>query len=83
MTLNRAHLWRGVGYALTAAWMIGILVVTDSDPAHPWFDYIFVVPLVGWIVAVGIGRLIAARRGPAVPPVDASPRKPRKPAGDR
>lgn len=75
MKLERGHLWRGIGYALTAAWMIAILVITDSDPAHPWFDFIFVVPLVGWIIAVGIARFATSRTGPSVPPIDASARK--------
>jgi len=67
------QLWRGIGYGLTAAWMVGILVATGSDPAHPWFDYIFIVPLVGWIVGVGVSRLAGERRQP---PPDA-PRRPR------
>lgn len=80
MRLASGHLWRGVGYGLTAAWMIGILVVTGSDPAHPWFDYIFVVPLAGWIVAVGVVRLVVQRKGSERPiDPDPPPRRPREP----
>ena len=75
MRLERGHVWRGIGYGLTAAWMIVILVITDSDPSHPWFDYIFVVPLVGWIITVGIARFATSRNGPPVPPIDASKSK--------
>lgn len=76
MKVTRSQLWRGIGYGLTAAWMIGILVVSGSNPADPWFNYIFVVPLVGWIIGIGIARLVAPPGGPKVPPVDASPRQP-------
>jgi hypothetical protein len=68
MKVAPGQLWRGIGYALTAAWMAGILIVTGSDPAHPWFDYIFVVPLAGWIVGLGIARFVADRRPPSPPP---------------
>ncbi|MEZ5668809.1 MAG: hypothetical protein R3F55_15475 [Alphaproteobacteria bacterium] len=71
MSLPRSQIWRGIGYGLTAAWMIGILVVSGSDPAHPWFDYIFVVPLGGWIVGLGVARLLA---GPPTPPPPDRPR---------
>ena len=66
------RLWTGVGYGLTAAWMVGVLVVTNSDPAHPLFDFIFVVPLIGWIVAIGVQRL-ARRRRPDPPNPDRDP----------
>lgn len=67
MKVSRGHLWRGIGYAVTAAWMVAILVVTGSNPAHPWFDFIFVVPLAGWIVGLGIARLVSGPRPPRPP----------------
>lgn len=75
MKVTRSQLWRGIGYGLTAAWMIGILIVSDSNPAHPWFNYIFVVPLIGWIIGIGIARFLVPPGGPKVPPVDPSPRQ--------
>ncbi len=48
-----------IGYALTAAWMVLILVISGGDPGSPWFDLIFIVPLGGWIVAVTVLRLRA------------------------
>lgn len=41
-----------VGYVLTAAWIVMVVMETDGDMAHPLFNYIFLVPLIGWIVAV-------------------------------
>lgn len=67
MSGSRGHLWRGIGYGLTAAWMIGILLYTNSDPAHPWFDFIFIVPLGCWIVVIGLARLLGPPKGPPNP----------------
>ena len=78
MNVSRGDLWRGIGYGLTAAWMIGILVYTGSDPAHPWFNYIFVVPLGCWIVAIGVARLVGPKETPADPEADRRRRPPRR-----
>jgi hypothetical protein len=43
--------------------MFVVLAVTGGRVTHPFFDYIFSVPLVCWIVALIVGRLMAARRG--------------------
>ena len=55
--------WNKVGFGLTAVWMIIVLAVTGGRVTHPFFDYIFSVPLVCWITALIVSRLIAARRG--------------------
>jgi hypothetical protein len=57
-------LWHPIGYALTAAWMLVVVVVTESDPAHPFFDTIFIVPITGWILGLAIARLIGRRPRP-------------------
>ena len=54
--------WNKIGFGLTAVWMVVVLAVTGGRVTHPFFDYIFSVPLVCWIVALIVGRLIAARR---------------------
>ncbi|MFQ5785813.1 MAG: hypothetical protein ACE5H8_13465 [Alphaproteobacteria bacterium] len=63
-------LWMRTGYALTAAWMLGVIVATGSDVTHPFFDFIFIVPLSGWIFGLLIARL-AMRLWP--PPDRAEP----------
>ena len=54
--------WNKICLGLTAVWMVVILAVTGGRVTHPFFDYIFSVPLVCWIVALIVGRLNAARR---------------------
>ena len=53
-----SKLWHRIGYAATAIWMIGVLAVTDSDPNHPLFRYIFIVPLGGWLLGILIARFV-------------------------
>ena len=52
-----------VGYVLTAAWIVMVVVETDGDMAHPLFNYIFLVPLTGWIVAMIVVGTIKALMG--------------------
>lgn len=59
---GRRQKWTRIGYALTAAWMVFVLVYTRNDPGHPLFNAIFLVPLIGWIIAVAAARIIGARR---------------------
>ena len=54
--------WHKIGFGLTAVWMVFALAVTGGRVTHPFFDYILRVPLMCWIVALIVGRLIAARR---------------------
>ena len=55
--------WQPLGYALSAAWMVGILIVTDGNSRAPLFNYIFIVPLIGWAVGIALGFLIRRLRG--------------------
>lgn len=62
MNWRNEKMWTRVGYALTVLWILGILLVTGGDMADPLFDFIFIVPLAFWVVAVVIARL-TRRRG--------------------
>ena len=53
------RLWRTVGYMASAAWMLLVLAVTNGDVQHPFFNTIFIVPLVGWVVGLVVARVIA------------------------
>lgn len=53
--------WHRAGYILSALWVGGILVATDGNVRHPLFNYIFIVPLVGWAVGALIGRFFGRR----------------------
>ena len=55
--------WRTVGFYLTAAWLLLVVALGGGDRSHPLFDYIFIVPLAGWIAAVLIDRVNRRRRG--------------------
>jgi len=50
--------WHPLGYALTAIWMIGILIIVQNDVRHPLFDYFFSVPLAGWILGLVAARIV-------------------------
>jgi hypothetical protein len=54
--------WNKIGFALTAVWMVVVLAITSGRVTHPFFDYIFSVPLVSWTIALIVGRFLAARR---------------------
>ncbi|MCW5700794.1 MAG: hypothetical protein KIT00_13245 [Rhodospirillales bacterium] len=54
----RREFWTKVGYGLTAAWMVFVVVWTDNDPSHPFFNFIFAVPLAGWITVVAVVKLV-------------------------
>ncbi|MBK8907467.1 MAG: hypothetical protein IPM60_06100 [Rhodospirillales bacterium] len=55
-------MWTKIGYAVTAAWMLFVVVYTGSDPSHPLFSFIFVVPLAGWITVIAAIKIVAAIR---------------------
>ena len=52
-----------IGYGLTAAWMVGVLLYTGGDVSHPAFENLFIVPLAAWMVALTVARLIRRFRG--------------------
>jgi hypothetical protein len=54
--------WSKIAYGLTAAWMIGIVGVTGGDVTHPLFDYIFLVPLAGWVMGLIVQKILEKRR---------------------
>ena len=51
--------WHRIGYALTALWMICILIIAKNDVLHPLFDYFFSVPLAGWILGLIAARIVS------------------------
>ena len=56
--LKDRQTWIRIGYALSAVWMVGTVVVSGGNPKHPAFGYIFIVPLAGWVVGLVIARLV-------------------------
>lgn len=59
---NRRN-WHLAGVILTALWLTAVAVRTGGDPQHPLFTYIFIVPLVGWLLLLVVTTLIERRRG--------------------
>lgn len=54
-------LWHGLGYAVSAAWMLYVVVATGNDVRAPLFSYIFAVPLALWIGGLLVARLLRRR----------------------
>lgn len=54
--------WVKLGHVATAAWMVFVLWRTGGEISHPLFDLIFLVPLIGWIAALTIARLVRVVR---------------------
>jgi hypothetical protein len=59
--------WNVAGYALTAAWIGYVALKSGGDPAHPLFDFIFLVPIALWLVIIVATRLLGAGRPPPGP----------------
>jgi hypothetical protein len=49
--------WVVVGWVLSALWVAFVLAYSRGDPRHPLFEFIFVVPLAGWIAAFVVTRV--------------------------
>ena len=47
-----------IGYILSAIWMAGIVIVTNGDTNHVLFNFIFTVPLAGWVIGLVIAALL-------------------------
>ena len=56
-TLTR-EVWSKIGYGVSAAWMMGVLFYTKGDTSHSFFQYIFIVPLTGWLAVLALGAAI-------------------------
>ena len=59
--------WVRAGWIATALWIIYVLEATKLDKAHPLFNYIFLVPLAGWMLALAIERLVRGRSAKTPP----------------
>jgi hypothetical protein len=53
--------WQAVGIVATGIWLSFVAMSTDFDPAHPLFDYIFIVPIAGWLVILLVTRRLGRR----------------------
>ncbi len=47
-----------IGYILSAVWMAGIVIATNGDTGHVLFNFIFTVPLAGWIIGLVAAALL-------------------------
>jgi len=56
------RLWQVLGLIGTVIWLTHVALTTDFDPSHPSFDYIFIVPLAGWVVILFVSRRLARDR---------------------
>ena len=68
MKLDEATTWRRAGWIATVLWVIYVYETTKGDPAHPLFNYIFLVPLSLWLFFILARRLMRER----APPPDAN-----------
>ncbi|MDP6345847.1 MAG: hypothetical protein QF578_24740 [Alphaproteobacteria bacterium] len=48
--------WHLLGSIATVIWLTHVALTTDFDPGHPLFDYIFIVPLAGWVMILFLTR---------------------------
>jgi len=63
-----ARLWQPIGYAITAVWMLYVVVATGGDPAAPLFDYIFIVPIGLWASGIVVAWALRRFFPPSSPP---------------
>lgn len=61
-------LWQRIGYGGSAAWMLFVVTVTGNDPDHWFFNFIFIVPLAGWLIGIAVARVLKRRSGDDDPP---------------
>lgn len=50
-----------IGYILSALWMGAIVVITNGDTQHFLFNFIFTVPLAGWVIGLGFAAWLRRR----------------------
>jgi len=55
---RRKEIVEKIGYILSAIWMGAIVVITKGDIKHYLFNFIFTVPLIGWVIGLGIAALL-------------------------
>ena len=59
---GRPFPWIRVAYGVSAGWMLLVLGVTNADPDHPLFKYIFNVPLAAWLGGAVIAWIVRTWR---------------------
>lgn len=47
-----------IGWTLTGVWIAVVLIATGADPSRRLFDYIFAVPLLGWMAGFAVTRVL-------------------------
>jgi hypothetical protein len=52
-----------IGIVATVIWLTHVGLTTDFDTGHPLFNFIFIVPLIGWIAIAMICRRL--EKGPS------------------
>ena len=55
---RQKELVQKIGYILSALWMGAVVVIAKGDTKHFLFNFIFTVPLAGWIVGLGIAAFL-------------------------
>ena len=60
--------WIRAGWISTVLWVLLVLAISKGDSSHPIRDYIFLVPLAGWIIGLFVAHLIKRRFGPETDP---------------
>ena len=59
--------WVRAGWVATVLWIIYVWEESKFDPEHPLYNYVFLVPLAGWTVALIVERILRGKR-PKPPP---------------
>lgn len=54
--------WQAVGIVATGLWLTYVAAATGFDPTAPLFDFIFLVPLAGWLAILLVTRILERRR---------------------
>ena len=49
---------QAIGIVGTVLWLTHVGLTTGFDPAHPLFNFIFIVPLVGWVIIAFVIRYL-------------------------
>jgi len=57
--------WQVLGIIATGIWLSYVGMSTGFDPTHPLFDYIFIVPIAGWLPVIFIIRRLERSAAPS------------------
>ena len=54
--------WHLLAMILTVVWLTYVGLKTGGDPQHPLFQYIFLVPLIAWLVLILAWKAVESRQ---------------------